>query len=107
MAQLPRADSDERSEWPERPRADSDERSEWPERPRADSDERSEWPERPRADSDERSEWPSGRERRQMSTPSRSLGAVYDRGYRPYEGSLGGERTATFALYRTSIRRAL
>ena len=38
---------------------------------------------------------------------SRSLGAVYDRGYRPYEGSLGGERAATFALYRTSIRRAL
>ena len=42
-----------------------------------------------------------------MSSPSRSLGAVYDRGYRPYEGTLGGERTATFALYRTSIRRAL
>ena len=41
------------------------------------------------------------------STPSRSLGAVYDRGYRPYEGSLGGEQAATFALYRASIRRAL
>jgi ABC-2 type transport system permease protein len=34
-------------------------------------------------------------------------GAVYDRGYRPYEGRRGGRRAATFALYRASIRRAL
>ncbi|MGH9265283.1 MAG: hypothetical protein ACRD1D_11390 [Acidimicrobiales bacterium] len=34
-------------------------------------------------------------------------GAVYDRGYRPYEGSRGGRRAATAALYRTSLRRAI
>jgi ABC-2 type transport system permease protein len=34
-------------------------------------------------------------------------GAVYDRGYRPYEGPRGGRRSAVFALYRASIRRAL
>jgi len=34
-------------------------------------------------------------------------GAVYDRGYRPYEGRRGGRRAATLALYRASIRRAL
>ena len=34
-------------------------------------------------------------------------GAVYDRGYRPYEGPRGGRRAATLALYRASIRRAL
>jgi ABC-2 type transport system permease protein len=42
-----------------------------------------------------------------MSTSSSSLGAVYDRGYRPYDDRLGGPRAATFALYRASIRRAL
>jgi ABC-2 type transport system permease protein len=42
-----------------------------------------------------------------MTDSSGSLGAVYDRGYRPYEGTLGGERSATFALYLASIRRAL
>jgi len=41
------------------------------------------------------------------STPPAATGAVYDRGYRPYEGARGGERAATFALYRASIRRAL
>lgn len=35
------------------------------------------------------------------------LGAVYDRGYRPYEGERGGRRAATFALYRSTLRRAL
>lgn len=35
------------------------------------------------------------------------LGAIYDRGYRPYEGERGGRRTATFALYRATLRRAL
>jgi ABC-2 type transport system permease protein len=34
-------------------------------------------------------------------------GAVYDRGYRPYEGPRGKRAAATFALYRASIRRAL
>jgi ABC-2 type transport system permease protein len=34
-------------------------------------------------------------------------GAVYDRGYRPYEGKLGGRRASTAALFRTSVRRAL
>lgn len=34
-------------------------------------------------------------------------GAVYDRGYRPYEGRRGGRGAATAALYRASVRRAL
>jgi ABC-2 type transport system permease protein len=34
-------------------------------------------------------------------------GAVYDRGYRPYDGRRGGRGAATFALYKASIRRAL
>lgn len=34
-------------------------------------------------------------------------GAVYDRGYRPYEGPRGGRGAATFALYKASMRRAL
>ena len=34
-------------------------------------------------------------------------GAVYDRGYRPYEGRRGRRGAATFALYKASIRRAL
>jgi ABC-2 type transport system permease protein len=34
-------------------------------------------------------------------------GAVYDRGYRPYEGRRGLRGAATFALYKASIRRAL
>jgi ABC-2 type transport system permease protein len=34
-------------------------------------------------------------------------GAVYDRGYRPYEGVRGRRGAATFALYKASIRRAL
>ena len=34
-------------------------------------------------------------------------GAVYDRGYRPYEGPRGQRGAATFALYKASIRRAL
>jgi len=41
-----------------------------------------------------------------MSTPV-STGAVYDRGYRPYDGARGGRRSATAALYRTSLRRAI
>ena len=34
-------------------------------------------------------------------------GAVYDRGYRPYDGPRGRRRAATFALYKASMRRAL
>lgn len=34
-------------------------------------------------------------------------GAVYDRGYRPYEGQRGGRGSARAALYRASLRRAL
>ena len=42
-----------------------------------------------------------------MSSASGSLGAVYDRGYRPYEGPRGGRRAATFALFKATLRRAL
>jgi ABC-2 type transport system permease protein len=41
-----------------------------------------------------------------MSAAS-GIGAVYDRGYRPYEGPRGGREAATFALFKASIRRAL
>jgi ABC-2 type transport system permease protein len=34
-------------------------------------------------------------------------GAVYDRGYRPYDGERGRRGAATFALYKASMRRAL
>jgi ABC-2 type transport system permease protein len=34
-------------------------------------------------------------------------GAVYDRGYRPYEGPRGQQGAATFALYKATMRRAL
>src|SRR4051794_28232703 len=34
-------------------------------------------------------------------------GAVYDRGYRPYEGARGLRGAATYALYKASVRRAL
>jgi ABC-2 type transport system permease protein len=34
-------------------------------------------------------------------------GAVYDRGYRPYDGPRGRRRAAVIALYKASIRRAL
>jgi ABC-2 type transport system permease protein len=36
-----------------------------------------------------------------------TTGAVYDRGYRPYEGDRGGRNAARLALLRLSIRRAL
>lgn len=36
-----------------------------------------------------------------------SLGAVYDRGYRPYDGARGGRPEARLALLRLSVRRAL
>jgi ABC-2 type transport system permease protein len=34
-------------------------------------------------------------------------GAVYDRGYRPYDGPRGGRSAARMALFRASVRRAL
>jgi ABC-2 type transport system permease protein len=34
-------------------------------------------------------------------------GAVYDRGYRPYDGPRGGRNAARWALWRLSVRRAL
>jgi ABC-2 type transport system permease protein len=34
-------------------------------------------------------------------------GAVYDRGYRPYQGRRGRRGAATFALFKASVRRAL
>ncbi|MSO87516.1 MAG: hypothetical protein EXQ71_08345 [Acidimicrobiia bacterium] len=34
-------------------------------------------------------------------------GAIYDRGYRPYEGAVGGRASARSALFRTSVRRAM
>ncbi|MDP2291293.1 MAG: hypothetical protein Q8M22_08890, partial [Actinomycetota bacterium] len=46
-----------------------------------------------------------------MSTTAGSAdagrGAVYDRGYRPYEGPRGRRGAATLALYKASMRRAL
>ena len=42
-----------------------------------------------------------------MSAVAAERGAVYDRGYRPYEGARGRRGAATFALYKASIRRAL
>jgi ABC-2 type transport system permease protein len=38
---------------------------------------------------------------------SAARGAVYDRGYRPYDGPRGRRGAATFALYKASMRRAL
>jgi ABC-2 type transport system permease protein len=41
-------------------------------------------------------------------TPVAALGgAVYDRGYRPYEGARGGRSAARWALWRLTVRRAL
>jgi ABC-2 type transport system permease protein len=42
-----------------------------------------------------------------VSAVEARTGAVYDRGYRPYEGERGRRGAATFALYKASIRRAL
>jgi len=36
-----------------------------------------------------------------------SRGAVYDRGYRPYDGARGGRKAAVLALYKASMRRAI
>jgi ABC-2 type transport system permease protein len=42
-----------------------------------------------------------------VSVVEAGTGAVYDRGYRPYEGPRGRRGAATFALYKASMRRAL
>src|SRR5437773_645213 len=42
-----------------------------------------------------------------MSAVQVTRGAVYDRGYRPYEGKRGRRGAATIALYKASVRRAL
>lgn len=36
-----------------------------------------------------------------------ATGRVYDRGYRPFEGTLGGRQASVMALWRASVRRAL
>jgi ABC-2 type transport system permease protein len=41
------------------------------------------------------------------ATDAGGQGAVYDRGYRPYDGPRGRRGAATFALYKASMRRAL
>ena len=48
---------------------------------------------------------PPPRRERGMSVVG--TGAVYDRGYRPYDGPRGLRGAATYALYKASIRRAL
>lgn len=42
-----------------------------------------------------------------MSAAPSTGGAVYDRGYRPYDGARGGRDAARWALVRTTVRRAL
>lgn len=42
-----------------------------------------------------------------MTATGPGVGRVYDRGYRPYDGELGGRRAARLALLRASVRRAL
>jgi ABC-2 type transport system permease protein len=42
-----------------------------------------------------------------VSVVEPGAGAVYDRGYRPYDGARGRRGAATFALYKASMRRAL
>ena len=41
------------------------------------------------------------------SSADAGRGAVYDRGYRPYDGPRGRRGAATLALYKASMRRAL
>ncbi|HZQ79856.1 MAG TPA: hypothetical protein VFE55_21180 [Acidimicrobiia bacterium] len=42
-----------------------------------------------------------------MAVTGGARGAVYDRGYRPYDGPRGGRAAATLALYKASVRRAV
>ena len=41
------------------------------------------------------------------ATVTEATGAVYDRGYRPFDGDLGGRWDSRWALWRQSVRRAL
>lgn len=50
---------------------------------------------------------PSGTSSSTPTSTSTGTGAVYDRGYRPYAGELGGRRAARTALYKASMRRAV
>lgn len=42
-----------------------------------------------------------------MNASVSSAGRVYDRGYRPYEGVIGGRSASVLALFRLTLRRAL
>jgi ABC-2 type transport system permease protein len=42
-----------------------------------------------------------------VSVGTGARGAVYDRGYRPYDGPRGGRASSVLALYKASVRRAL
>ncbi len=42
-----------------------------------------------------------------MSATTPSIGAVYDRGYRPYDGPRGGRSSGRWALWRLTLRRAV
>ena len=42
-----------------------------------------------------------------MTEVRAARGAVYDRGYRPYDGPRGGRRAAVLALLKASVRRAI
>jgi ABC-2 type transport system permease protein len=42
-----------------------------------------------------------------MVSETLRAGAVYDRGYRPYDGPRGGRGAARMALFRASVRRAI
>ncbi|HKN40243.1 MAG TPA: ABC transporter permease, partial [Acidimicrobiia bacterium] len=42
-----------------------------------------------------------------MGMSQAARGAVYDRGYRPYDGPRGGRWAPVLALYKASVRRAL
>lgn len=42
-----------------------------------------------------------------MTTTSSPAGAIYDRGYRPYDGPRGGRGAARLALYKSTLRRSL
>jgi ABC-2 type transport system permease protein len=42
-----------------------------------------------------------------VATVTAARGAVYDRGYRPYDGPRGGRAASVLALYKASLRRAI
>lgn len=49
----------------------------------------------------------AGSARRGLPSRPQQQGAVYDRGYRPYDGPRGGRSEARLALWKSSMRRAL